>query len=132
MSKFKKRLQKTFSTQFNAVVYGTGFGYLEEILDVFSTVFVLDDQPNVKKKNLVFLEKGSDLNILQEIKVIFIDRNKVNDIDYLIPIIKKHRPDIAIEGNDALEREYSKTIYASGYFYRDSQGIFHTWGLGKK
>lgn len=132
MSKFKKRIQKTFATKFNAVVYGTGFGYLDEILDIFPTVFVLSDTPPVKKKNLVFRENGSDLNILQEVKVIFIDRNKVDDIDYLLPIIKKHKPDIAIEGNEPLEREYSKSIYASGYFYRESQGIFHIWKLGKK
>ena len=127
MNKFKKRVAKSFSTQFNAVVYGQGFGHLEEILNSFPSVFLINDTVPFKRKNLIFREKNSDLNSILDVGVLFIDLDKIKDIDFLMPIIIKHKPDIAIEGNECIERNYSKSLWEFNYRPRSKQGFFHVW-----
>lgn len=128
MSKFKKRIQKSFTTEIDVAVYGTGFGHLEDILDLFHSVFLFSDTQPVKRKNLIFrgLEDRSTSNITT-VSIIFIDRNLIESINFMLPIMIKSHPIIIIEGNDPIERKYSKPLYDNGYLCKDTQGLYHLW-----
>ena len=54
MDKIEKRLRKLVKGPENAVVVGTAFGNIEVILDIYKTVFVINDKPlDIKSKKLV-------------------------------------------------------------------------------
>lgn len=127
MSKFKKRIQKSFSTEVNVLVYGTGFGFLEDILDLFPSVFLIAKEHAIKRKNLIFREEDNDISNISNIGIIFLDRSLISKIDYILPIIIKNRPIILIEGNTPIEREFSKSLYDNGYLCKDTQGFYHMW-----
>ena len=78
MNKFVKRLNKLSRGSENALVIGTAFGNLENILSNYKTVFVIgDNPPSVKSRNLVYRQNFDHLNQLTEISVIFFDLDKL-------------------------------------------------------
>lgn len=129
MTKFQKRVSKIKPKPQNAVVYGTGHGHLEEIVDLFKTVFVLVKKPSIKAKNIVYSESFDIIHILNEIDFIFVDLEYKDNLDKLVPLWRKHRPFILIEGDEVLDRVYTKTLYSTNYRCTANQGFFHVWEL---
>ena len=104
MSKFEKKLLKSGVKFSNAIVIGTGFGYLVDILNIFKTVFVFDEvRPDLKFKNLVYRENYLDLGDFSDISMIFIDLSHLDKLSVLPPVMNRFQPPIAIEGNDVVE-----------------------------
>jgi hypothetical protein len=128
MSKFKKRVFKSGGSPLNALVVGTGFGRLEEITEMFKTVFVIaDEYPEIRLKNVIFREDAFRLDLLSDVKSVFIDLDRVDYIENLEVILQRHTPDVFIEGNDVIDRDKSKLLWKIGYRAVDQQGLFHTW-----
>jgi hypothetical protein len=128
MSKFRKRIQKAQGTMVNALVIGTGFRRLDELTDIFKTVFVISSTlPEIKRKNLIFREGHNSLDPLSEITSIFIDKNQIHTLENLVPVMLKHHPYIFIEGNEVIGREFSLPLYQNGFRAIEQQGFFHTW-----
>ncbi len=128
MSKFIKRLNKLSQSNENALVIGTVFGNLEEILSNYKTVFVIGDEPPlVKSKNLVYRQNFDHLNQLTDISVIFFDLNKVYLLQTLKDVWQRNCSLVVIEGNDPIGREFSKPLYDTSWGCRQTLGSFHTW-----
>ncbi len=57
MAKFAKRLKKLSGYTENALVVGTAFGNLDQLLEIYINVFVINDEPpSVKARNLIYKE----------------------------------------------------------------------------
>jgi hypothetical protein len=128
MNKFQKRLSKLDKNQVNAVVIGTAFGNLENILEIYNTVFVIDDNfPTVKAKNLVYKENFDNLNAITEVSAIFFDLSRLDQFEMVKDFWQRNNSKVIIEGDEPISREFSKPLYDTGWGCTSKQGLFHIW-----
>ena len=128
MAKFAKRLRKLSGYTENALVVGKAFGNLDQLLEIYTNVFVVDeDPPSTKARNLIYKENFDDLNILTQVGAIFIDLDKIDKLDILEDFWQRHRSTIFVEGNDCILRHLSKPLFKTGWQCTSLQGIYHVW-----
>jgi hypothetical protein len=128
MAKFAKRLRKLSGYTENALVVGKAFGNLDQLLEIYTNVFVVDeDSPSVKAKNLIYKENFDDLNVLTQVGAIFIDLDKIDKLDILEDFWQRHKSTIFVEGNDCILRHLSKPLFKTGWQCTSLQGIYHVW-----
>lgn len=132
MNKFEKRLSKISKNHETAVVVGCGFGYLENIINMFNNVFVINEErPTIKSKKLIYRENFDNLSQITEVSVILFDRTEVCRLADVSPIWHRNKAVVVIEGNEPIDRTLSKPLYASAYECTGLHGFFHTWELKK-
>ena len=128
MTKFQKRLSKLTKNNTSALVIGTAFGQLSEILSMYSTVFVVNENMlELKAKNLIYRQTIDRLSHLVNVGVVFLDIKHIDKLENLQTFWKKNNSMILIEGNDTISRDLSKPLYDSGWRCTSLQGIFHVW-----
>ena len=128
MAKFAKRLRKLSSYTENALVVGKAFGNLDQLLEIYTNVFVVDDDPpSAKARNLIYKENFDDLNVLTQVGAIFIDLDKIDKLEILEDFWQRHRSTIFVEGNDCILRHLSKPLFKTGWQCTSLQGIYHVW-----
>ena len=128
MNKLQKRLHKLSKNQVNAVVIGRAFGNLENILEIYSTVFVIDKTvPEAKAKNLVYKENFDHLNAITEASAIFFDLDRLDQFEMVKDFWQRNKSKIIIEGDEPIGREFSKPLYDTGWGCTSKQGLFHVW-----
>lgn len=128
MDKFQKRVSKLSKKLENCLVIGRGFGNLEKMTEIFETVFVIDSQrPEVKARNLVYIEKMDNLSPLVSITAIFFDLDTVSELDKYSEVWFRCRSLVLIEGNDPIGRDKSQSLYRLGYECTSLQEFFHVW-----
>jgi len=128
MAKFAKRLRKLSGYTENALVVGKAFGYLDQLLEIYTNVFVVDDDPpSAKARNLIYKENFDDLNVLTQVGAIFIDLDKIDKLDILEDFWQRHKSTIFVEGNDCILRHLSKPLFKTGWQCTSLQGIYHVW-----
>jgi len=128
MTKFQKRLHKLSRNNAHALVLGSAFGILDQVVGIYDTVFVISaDQPIVRAKNLVYKETFVKLDHIQNIASIFIDQNELCNLGKVEELWKKHNSIIFIEGGDRIDKDIAKPLYDSGWACTSLQGIFHVW-----
>ena len=128
MNKFQKRLSKLTKNNPSALVIGTAFGQLSEILSMYSTVFVVNENMlELKAKNLIYRQTIDRLSHLVNVGVVFLDIKHIDKLENLQTFWKKNNSMILIEGNDTISRDLSKPLYDSGWRCTSLQGIFHVW-----
>lgn len=97
MQIFKGNLSKFIQTPKNALVVGSGQGFLQDLLLQFNTVFVTGRQPVIRERNLVYIE--DDLKSISSIDLVVLD--SYENIDELFPILKIHKPLVIIPGGES-------------------------------
>lgn len=128
MTKFQKRITKLSKNCQFAIVVGTGFGYLEELLDLFDTVFVIADQPpSIKTKNLVYRENFEMFEQMPNINFMFYDRDAVDKLDRSVGIWSRSSPMVIIEGEEVIGRDLSRSLYGNGYVAVHQETQYHVW-----
>lgn len=128
MDKFCKRVTKISKNCHNAVVVGDVFGNLEKVLLIYQSVFVIgNNQPLIKAKNLIFRETFQNLNQLTEVNGIFFDLKHIMQLENLKEVWQRNDSKIFIEGNDPIERNFSKPLYETNWGCTSLQGNFHVW-----
>ena len=128
MAKFAKRLRKLSGYTENALVVGKAFGNLDQLLEIYTNVFVVDDEPpSVKARNLIYKENFNDLNVLTQVGAIFIDLDKIDQLEILEDFWQRHKSTIFVEGNDCILRHLSKPLFKTGWQCTSLQGIYHVW-----
>jgi hypothetical protein len=128
MNKFQKRLRKLLSNPNNALVLGTAFGNLENVLEIHSTVFVIDrDPPEIKAKNLVYKENFDNLNAITEVSAVFFDLDQLDQLEMVKESWRRNNSKVIIEGDEPIGREFSKPLYDTGWGCTSKQGLFHVW-----
>ena len=128
MNKIKKRLSKLSKNTTSALVIGTAFGQLAQLLDLYSTIFVVNESgTELKAKNLIYRQSIERLDSIVNVGAVFFDITHICKLESLQTFWKKNNSLIFIEGGDALPRELSKPLYDSGWRCTSLQGIFHVW-----
>lgn len=117
MTTLSKKIQKTKKPTRNCLVLGSLFGNLEEIVNVFDSVFVVTaDDVSLRRKNLIYRETIESVSILPDIDFIFIDRKYFSRIEELLQIWRRHRPLILTEGNEAPPKDIIKFLKNENYY----------------
>jgi ribonucleotide monophosphatase NagD (HAD superfamily) len=133
MNKFQKRLSKLTKNKTSALVIGTAFGQISQILSMYSTVFVVnEDALDLKAKNLIYRETIDRLDYLVNVGIVFLDMKHIDKLENLQTFWKKNNSLVLIEGNDAISRDLSKPLYDSGWHCTSLQGWFHVWEQYRK
>jgi hypothetical protein len=128
MNKFQKRLMKLSRNNTHALVLGSAFGILDQILEIYDTVFVVSaSQPVIKAKNLVYKENFVKLDHLQDMSSIFVDIDQLDHLDKVEVIWRKHNAKLFVEGGVRVENDKVKILYNSGWACTSLQGLFHVW-----
>lgn len=128
MNKFQKRLHKLSRNHAQALVLGSAFGILDQVVEIYDTVFVISsEQPSFRSKNLIYKETFVKLDHLQNIASIFIDHTELGNLDKIENIWKTHNSIIFIEGGTRIDKTIAKPLYDSGWACTSLQGIFHVW-----
>jgi hypothetical protein len=128
MNKFQKRLHKLSRDHAHALVLGSAFGILDQVVVIYDTVFVISaDRPTIKAKNLVYKETFVKLDHIQNIASIFIDHSELCNLDKIEVIWKKYNSKIFVEGGVRIDNTIAKPLYDSGWACTSLQGIFHVW-----
>ena len=128
MAKFAKRLRKLSGYTENALVVGKAFGNLDQLLEIYTNVFVVDeDPPSAKARNLIYKENFNDLNVLTQVGAVFIDLDKIDQLEVLEDFWQRHKSTIFVEGNDCILRHLSKPLFKTGWQCTSLQGIYHVW-----
>ena len=133
MTKFQKRLSKLTKNNTSALVVGTAFGQISQILNMYSTVFVVnEDMLELKARNLIYRQTIDRLSHLVNVGIVFLDIKHIDKLENLQPFWKRNNSLVLIEGNDAISRELSKPLYDSGWRCTSLQGSFHVWEQNSK
>ena len=128
MNKFQKRLHKLSRNNAHALVLGSAFGILDQVVEIYDTVFVVSaDQPPVRAKNLVYKETFVKLDHIQNIASIFIDHTELCNLDKVEALWKKHNSIVFVEGGVRIDNAIAKPLYDSGWACTSLHGIFHVW-----
>lgn len=112
MSKLVKKIMKLSGIKQprNALVLGSGFGFLEELLDSFKTVFVIPAGKEIaaRRHNLVTRETTEMLYELPNIDAIIVDQDQIPRILELKPTWAKSTPVLVVEGPAFINRTLNK------------------------
>jgi hypothetical protein len=128
MNKFQKRVSKISRKHTNALVLGKAFGYLAEVINIYESVFVIDENADgLKAKNLIYRENIYRLSNITDIGAIFLDLNDLDKLELLMTVWQTHNSKIFVEGGLAISREFSQPLYNSGWRCTSLQGVFHVW-----
>jgi hypothetical protein len=128
MDKFQKRITKNIKNPpIECLVVGNGFGHLENLLQMFNTVFVYESDVTIKSKNLIHRKNIKSTFHLKNINGVFIDLDKLKYMDKLTPLYTSTWPDIFIEGDEVIPKTESKLLYDLGYNAVAKLGWCHQW-----
>jgi hypothetical protein len=130
MGKFLKRIRKINKHCRNGIVLGSGFGNLEELLEMNSTIFIVyakDD--SIRRKNLIYRESLESTFTLHDIDFIFIDKDMVNLIPDLKPLWKKANCMLIVEGDTSTTMEHNKFLKKERFQIIDARKNSHIWKI---
>jgi hypothetical protein len=128
MNKFQKRVSKISRKHTNALVLGKAFGYLAEVINIYESVFVIDENADgLKAKNLIYRENIDRLSNITDIGAIFLDLNDLDKLESLMTVWQTHNSVVFVEGESVISREFSLPLYQSGWRCTSLQGVFHVW-----
>ena len=72
MTKFSKRMKKANRRARNVLVVGTALGNLEDLLEAFDTVFVVNGTlPRIQKRNVVYRENFDNIHLVSAVKLYY-------------------------------------------------------------
>jgi hypothetical protein len=128
ISKLEKKLNKHVESLQNAVIIGQGFGHLSEILKIFNTVFVFSEQPpEIKNKNLVYRMDFSNIQLLQDVSVIFVDQGQVSCLEHFYILCNTNKLIVCVEGTDEVSQKFAESLRSAKYSISEQHKRFHIW-----
>lgn len=128
MTKFEKKIKNILPEPKNSLVVGTGFGHLDQFLDIFKTVFVISKfSLDRKARNLVYRSNINSLAAITNIDLISIDLDHVEYLNTIQHVWYKHRSVIIVEGREVIGRHLTSSLYQSNYRAVAQDKKFHIW-----
>jgi hypothetical protein len=109
-------------------VLGSGLGYLNEIVDVFDTVFIVFEKSHdIRKRNIIYRENLSNIDILSDIDFVFVDAEYFDILKQLRPVWLKCRPVFLLEGEDIFGLENYKYLRSESYALVEKYKNMQKW-----
>lgn len=128
MASLSKKIRKTIKFPKNAIILGNWFNSIDELSDVFSTLFIVNEAQPVRKKNIIYRQEIESLTSLPDIDFIFIDRNFFDKIKVLQPIWRKYTPWILSEGVE-LDKTMQKFLINEKYQIVEISKNYFVWKI---
>ncbi len=130
MSKFAKRIRKLNKHARNLLVLGSAWGNIVELLDSYSSIFLIDNQKRIiKSKNIIFRENFDNLSQLHDVDIILVDLDHQNHLPELIPIFQRWSSLIIIEGPEIITEEMQKFLKSHRYQIIEIYKNHYVWKL---
>jgi hypothetical protein len=133
MNKFTKRIVKSTKNQSVCLVVGTAFGNLEELANVFDTVFLhTNNRANaLKKKNIIFLETiDSNLDI-PLVSMIFLDLDYLTSLSSFRQLLTKYSPTLMIGSGEFIDKAWNKFLNDHRYQIIELFKDYQIWTMKK-
>jgi len=133
MNKFTKRIVKSTKNQSVCLVVGTAFGNLEELANVFDTVFLhTNNRVNaLKKKNIIFLENiDSNLDI-PLVSMIFLDLDYLTSLSSFRQLLTKYSPTLMIGSGEFIDKTWNKFLNDHRYQIIELFKDYQIWTMKK-
>lgn len=112
----------------NVLVVGTAFEQLEDLLETFATVFVINDiNPRLQKRNVVYRENFDNIHLLTDIDLIIIDINQEHAIPELIQVWRRTNPTIVIQGPELISKDFQKLLKVDHYAIIEVAKGYYVW-----
>jgi len=128
MTKFAKKVTKAVKHTNNAIVIGRGFGYFDELIETFKTVFVLSDGVNeTKGRNIVYREEFSDIKQLPYIDAVFVDNEQLENMKKLENLLQQTSLTLYIGTDHFLHPEYSTFLGNKKYEVVEITKSYQVW-----
>lgn len=128
MTKFSKRMRKLDKRTRNVLVVGTALEQLEDLLETFATVFVINDtNPRLQKRNVVYREDFDNIHLLTDIDLIIIDINQEHTIPELIQVWRRTNPTIVIQGPELISKDFQKLLKVDHYAIIEVAKGYYVW-----
>lgn len=125
--KFKKNVLKKPHWE-NALIIGSGFGYIESILACCKSVFVIPDEGfDIRRKNLIIKEDLTKIDNLPGINFIFLDWHQAVNIKRLESLILSQKPDLIIEARELILVDDIKWLNSHKYALTEKEKKYHRW-----
>lgn len=128
MTKFVKKITKGDKRHENCLVIGTVWGNLDDVSEVFDTVFMLNDNVQAfKKKNVVYREDFEDISMLPYITSVFIDIDQLDKLIKIENVIKKFKLMVYVNQGYHLAEHYHRFFNSRGYELIDMNKNYQVW-----
>ena len=128
MSKYTKRINKIVKNPRNALVVGSAFGMLNELVGLFSTIFVIsDDAEKIRHKTIVYRNSVNDLILVSDVDIILVDLNYFNTIKHLHTVWRKTKPAILLQGSTFSDKKIQKLLNSENYFGTEQTSHYIIW-----
>ena len=128
MTKFAKRIKKLSGYTENALVLGRAFGNLDQLLEIYDSVFVIDNLPSIlKSRNLIYKENFDKIASLVQIGGIFIDLNYIDKLESLEECWNRNSSTVFVEGDNYKDARVSSIFYRTGWGCTSNQNTYHVW-----
>jgi hypothetical protein len=125
MSKYSKRISKLVKNPRNALVLGSAFGFLNELVGLFSTIFVLNEDPNrLRHKTIVYRDS---IDLIQDIDIILVDLDYFDQIKNLHTIWRKTNPVILLQGSSFSNKKIQKLLNSENYVGMEQTNHYIIW-----
>lgn len=128
MDKFTKRILNSNKHKRNALVIGSGLGYLEKLSEKLNTVFVIENiDRELRKKNIVYKDDFTGISLLSEIDFVFIDFNQYGNLGKIQPVLVNNRCTIYIQGEISWPIEQYKYLRSLGFSHIENNFGMQKW-----
>lgn len=112
----------------NALIIGSGLGYLESLLACCNSVFIIPDEGfSVRRKNLIVKENFDKIESLPGISFIFMDWHQAVNIKKMSNLILSQKPDLLIESKELILVEQIKWLHSHKYALTEKEKKYHRW-----
>jgi len=128
MDKFAKRVLNAAKQKRNALVIGSGFGYIEQLADNLRTVFVVDSTDRqLRRRNIIYKDDFTGISSLAEIDFVFIDYDQSGNLEKLHTVLTNNRAVIFVEGETVWPVKEYKYLRSLGYSHIDINKGMQKW-----
>lgn len=128
MSKFTKRISKHKKHPRFAVYIGKHSYWLDELLEIFPTVFwIFYDSNTIKSKKLIYVENINLILTLQEIDMIFVADDEKHYIASIQSILIKCHPIIFSRYGLSISKEQVSFFKRFGYQATECTKEYQVW-----
>ena len=128
MDKFEKKIRKLVNIPENALVVGSGIGNLSSIINTHDSVFIVDcNDHSTKSKKLIYREDINNLKEISNIRIIYVDTDKLHRLELLKDQWQRHKSLVIIEGGEPIGRDLSIPLYNTSWGCVSVEKKFHVW-----
>jgi hypothetical protein len=128
MNKFYKRITKVADGTHSCLVLNSAVEFLEDFSNIFDTVFVYKDQePVVRRKNIVYQEFFDELINLPKFNLVFTDIDGLKNLFLIERLLVRQHPIIMVRSENYIDKNFSDFLKNCQYVIVDIAKGYQIW-----